>query len=141
MLSYVEGPSSFKLANKSEPRLHRRYVTTAVLRFSLSFVRISPSSSLLPSLPPPQRYGPRYERTQCAPSGSRRGLLIFHHARCARASSLSPSFRLLQVARNSLQPLSSRSLPFFLFFSSYLSIRPSVRRGRARCENIGSFAR
>lgn len=70
------------------------------------------------------------------PPGSRRGRFIFYH----RASSplarlrVPPSLR-LQVARNSLQsPLqrlaSSSSSPLLIWAS-----------GRARCENIGSFAR
>lgn len=99
MLSYVEGPSSFKLANKSGPGLHRHDRRGSfVSSFSLSFVRI-PIAPPSPPLPPP-----RHGREQL-PLGSRRGRFIFYH----RASSplarlrVPPSLR-LQVARNSLQP-------------------------------------
>lgn len=51
MLSYVEGPSSFKLANKSGPGLHRHDRRGSfVSSFSLSFVRIPIAPPSLPLL-------------------------------------------------------------------------------------------
>lgn len=107
MLSYVEGPSSFKLANKSGP------VSIATTDVAPSSPRsrypsfASPSHPLPP--PPPLRHG----REQLPP-GSRRSPFIFYHRASSPLSRVSArsSFALLrlQVARNSLQAFSSASL-------------------------------
>lgn len=138
MLSYVEGPSSFKLANKSGPGLHRhdRLVGSFVSSFSLSFVRIP-----VVTLPPPPSSSFLGET---APSPVVVVVVLFFTTACASSPlarlRVPPSLR-LQVARNSLQPPPrplSLLLPLLLFLPERPSVHPS---GRARCENIGSFAR
>lgn len=126
MLSYVEGPSSFKLANKSGPSLHRhdrRWLLRLLVLAAPSFA--SPSYS-------PSSSSPRRGREQLPP-GSRRIPFIFYH----RASSplarlrVPPSLR-LQVARNSLQPPPQPLRISSFSFSSYLTVRPSVRSSEVR---------
>lgn len=128
MLSYVEGPSSFKLANKSGPQSPSPRTTLAPSsprsRYP-SFASPSYLSLLFPS-------SPRRGREQLPP-GSRRVPFIFYH----RASSplarlrVPPSLR-LQVARNSLQPPPQPLRVSSFSFSSYLTVRPSVRSSEVR---------
>lgn len=71
-LSYVEGPSSFKLANKSDP------VSIATTDVAPSSPSSSPSFVRIPAL-----YAPSSAATapwpRTASSGSRRGTFIFYH--------------------------------------------------------------
>lgn len=101
-------------------------VGSFVSSFSLSFVRIPVVLSLF------LLASPRRGREQLPP-GSRRIPFIFYH----RASSplarlrVPPSLR-LQVARNSLQPPPQPLRISSFSFSSYLTVRPSVRSSEVR---------